>query len=718
MVNCLKWRYKNRSRTIVKHRRIERRNYKYSIMYLKQKKFKKYKKVEMKNVYVTSVRRIKRMVLAVGFFMVAVNVFAQEVSLTKPGSFAVGVNYWASYAGTHMWRDWRPEVIEQDFKQLSENGIKVLRVFPLWPDFQPIYNVYSGGGSLKYIGDKNEKPIPLSGPGSDGMSEEQLQHFEVFANLAQKYNLKLVVGLITGWMSGQLYVPPALEGKNVITDPVALEWQQKFITTFVKRFKNKPAIIAWDFGNECNVMGEVKNHSEAYVWSAVLAGTIRGEDNTRPIVSGMHSLQAENNAPWRIIDQAALTDVLTTHPYSLWTKYTSQDGINTMRTILHGAAETRMYADIGGKPALVEETGVMGPMTGGEKEKAAFARTALFSNWAHDCKGTYWWCAYDQLSFDYPPYNYASVEAELGLIKEDRTPKPVMLELKAFSNFLDKLPFKTLPERKTEAVCILTEGQDNWSVAYTSFVLAKQAGLDFQFQKAGQEIKDAPLYLLPSLKGIDPFYKDYWFKLLDKVQAGATLYMSLDDAYLPTFNDPLGIEVLTNSKRRSGISFKAKLLDDSIKFNTRAERKLMIDAKNSVVLAREEDGNPVFIKSAYGKGTIYLLTFPLEHNLTTTTGAFDKGQPAYANIYKFIAQPFTAQRVLQQPNTSVGVTEHSINDKEKVVVLVNYSTGDITTSAIIKDGWMISNALYGSKTTGNELSIKANDALVLVMKRR
>jgi len=514
--------------------------------------------------------REKLKVIVMLCMLASMQVQSQEISLTKPGAFSVGVNYWASYAGTHMWRDWRPEVIDQDFQQLSANGIKVLRVFPLWPDFQPIYNVYSGEGSLKYIGDKEENPLPLSGPGSDGMSETQLQHFGVLADLAEKHKLKLVVGLITGWMSGQLYVPPALEGKNIITDPIALKWQQKFVTTFVKRFKNKPSILAWDFGNECNVMGKADTHNQAYVWSALLAGAIKAEDNTRPVVSGMHSLQAENNAAWRIRDQATVTDVLTRHPYSLWTKYASQDAINSMRTVLHAAAETRLYADIGGKPALTEETGVMGPMTGGEKEKAAFARSALFSNWAHDCKGTYWWCAYDQLSFKYPPYNYASVEAELGLIKEDRTPKPVLYELKAFSNMLDKLPFKTLPERTTKAVCILNEGQDNWSVAYTSFILAKQAGFDFQFQKAGQPIIDAPLYLLPSLKGIDPFYKDYWFKLLDKVKAGATLYMSLDDVYLPTFNEPLGIEVVTNSKRRSKVSFAAKLLNDSLVFNTNA----------------------------------------------------------------------------------------------------------------------------------------------------
>ena len=641
-----------------------------------------------------------------------------EQPFTQPGTFAVGCNYWASYAGTHMWRDWRPEAIEQDFKQLSANGIKVLRVFPLWPDFQPIHQIYGGEGAPKYVGWADGQPLPSTGVGANGMSEVQLQHFEVLATLAQKYKLKLIVGLITGWMSGQLYVPPALEGRNILTDAESLTWQQKFVTTFVHRLKNQPAIVAWDFGNECNVMQKLDSHYPAYVWSAMLAGAIRSEDQNRPVISGMHSLSAENDAPWRIEDQAATTDVLTTHPYSLWTKYASQDGINTMRTILHAAAETRLYADLSGKPALTEETGVMGPMTGGEKEKAAFARTALFSNWAHDCKGTLWWCAYDQLSFNYPPYNYASVEAELGLIKEDRTPKPVMQELKTFSQFIDKLPFKALPARQTEAVCILTEGQDTWAVAYSSFVLAKQAGFDFRFAKAGQELADAPLYLLPSLKGIEPFHKDYWFKLLDKVKQGATLYMSLDDAYLPTFNGPLGVEVSTNSKRRGSLPFAARLGDDSLKFSAVSERKLVIDPRQTTVLAREADGNPVLLRATLGKGSIYLLTFPLEQNLTILTGAFDKGQPAYAAIYREMARPLLAQRVLTQANPFVGVTEHSLGQNEKVVVLINYSPADISTAALVKDGWKITGSLYGPQPATTALALPANDALVLTLRRK
>jgi endo-1,4-beta-mannosidase len=59
--------------------------------------------------------------------------------LTEPGAFHLGCNYWASHAGTRMWADWQPEVVERDFKLLAESGLQTIRIFPLWPDFQPIH---------------------------------------------------------------------------------------------------------------------------------------------------------------------------------------------------------------------------------------------------------------------------------------------------------------------------------------------------------------------------------------------------------------------------------------------------------------------------------------------------------------------------------------------------------------------------------------------------
>ena len=52
--------------------------------------------------------------------------------------FLLGCNYWASNAGTEMWRNWDEDAIRNDFEILSRNGVKHLRVFPVWRDFQPV----------------------------------------------------------------------------------------------------------------------------------------------------------------------------------------------------------------------------------------------------------------------------------------------------------------------------------------------------------------------------------------------------------------------------------------------------------------------------------------------------------------------------------------------------------------------------------------------------
>lgn len=633
-------------------------------------------------------------------------------SLTENGRYVLGCNYWASHAGTNMWKDWRPDVVEADLKQISDAGMTVIRVFPIWPDFQPIYQFYGGSGSLKEIRFK-DGPLSGSGPGKDGVSVDALAHFRQLADLAQKYNIKLIVGLVTGWMSGQLFVPQALEGRKILTDPASVMWQVKLVRTMVHEFKGHPAILAWDLGNECNVMENVDNSESAYVWTASITNAIRAEDQTRPVVSGMHSLTSDSKAKWRIQDQAELTDLLTTHPYPFWTPYTNQDPANTIRTILHSAAETRFYGDIGGKPCLVEETGIMGPMEANEETKVGFLRSILFNNWAHDCHGLLWWCAYDQNLLGFTPYEWNAVERDLGLFRNDRSPKPVVGEFKSFRKFLDGLPFETLPQRKKEAVCILTDGQDQWGVAYSSFILAKQAGFDIEFQHGNQPLKDAPLYILPSIKGLALINRKDWLEILDKVKDGAILYISFDQGFLSPFLEPVGIEVVTSENRSNKVSFVSG--DGAIKpFSMNSGRKLNIVTKGAQVLARENDGNPIFTVNTYGKGKIYFLGFPMEMNLTREPGSFTENPAECWKIYQTIAKEgIEKNRVVTKNDPFVGITEHDLTTDKKVVVLVNYSPVDREVSLIIKKGWTIEKSLYGKLSVKSSVTIKANDACVL-----
>jgi len=632
------------------------------------------------------------------------------ISLSEPGAFVVGCNYWASHAGINMWSDWRPEVVEADFRQLAAAGVRVIRVFPIWPYFQPIYAYYGGQGALKEIRFR-DGPLPSEGPAHYGVSPDALKEFRTLADLAAKYDLKLVVGLVTGWMSGRLLVPPALEGKKILSDPFAVMWQVKYVRAFVQALKDHPAIIAWDLGNECDVMEEV-DEGTAYTWTASIAHAIRAADATRPVLSGMHGLSPSESGSWRIEDQGELTDILTTHPYPMWTPYAGQDAKNALRTCMHAVAESRLYADVSGKPCIAEEIGMMGPMEAGDTVTAAFARTALFGLWANDCHGFMWWCAYDQNHLSFPPYEWQAVERDLGLFRTDGSAKPVLEELRKFSAFLNSLPFKKLPVRHTNAVCILTGGQDQWAVAYSAYILAKQAGVELAFQYATQPLKESGLYILPSINGTSPISRQQWLNLLEKVKGGAVLYISCNEGFLSPFNEPAGIRILSRQSRTGKVRF-ADVRDSAFQFETSAAGRFDIQPVSAKVLAAEPDNNPVLTVNQWGKGSVYFLTVPIENNLSNTPGAFGEQSAPYWRIYRMLADKAAIGRLVRESNPMVSVTEHSLSESARVLIAINYSSTDQVVQFPSSPERGTGKLLYGSPPVKGKYTIRANDALVI-----
>ena len=644
-------------------------------------------------------------------------------ALTKSGSFTVGANYWASHAGTNMWADWRPEVVDKDFKTLASAGVQVLRVFPLWPDFQPLTMQRGGRGVLAglFFG---EKPLPETEAGQAGVDEIMIQRFEEFAKLAEKHKISLIIGLVTGWMSGRLFVPPAFESLNVITDQLAIKWQVKFVKYFIKKLKKHPAIIAWDLGNECNCMANAPRPEDAWAWTSAIAGAIRLSDRSRPIVSGMHSIIPEfrHGNPWLIQDQAELCDLLTTHPYPIFTPHAGHDPLDTIRTILHATAENHFYGDIGGKPCFAEEAGTLGPMVGSYEKASAFLGSSLLSLWANDCRGLLWWCAFDQKHLQHQPYAKNAMECELGLFTKDHSPKPMAAQFAKFNRFIESMPFEKLSERTVEAVCILTSGSDQWGAAYGSFILAKQAGLDIEFQYGSQPLKDSKLYLIPSASGMTPLLKPKWLEVLEKVKTGATLYLSLDDGYFTDFNEVFGVELQSRCTGSSESSFVMHGVKDSPAVSFSPKTCFSMKADKAEILGSNVSGNPVFFKAKYGKGTVYLLTFPIEQLMITGPGSFQSGKTRDAwKIYGHVSEPFRHTRALKSNHPFLNATEHISGKNKRIYVLVNVSPEKIETELEIAPGWSVdkkhpSGLSLGKPSDGNvKISIDANSGAVLIM---
>ncbi len=646
-------------------------------------------------------------------------------SLMKPGSFVVGVNYWASHAGTNMWADWRPDVVDRDLKTLSAAGVQVMRVFPLWPDFQPLAMQRGGGGSLAglFFG---EKPLPDTEAGQAGVDEVMIQRFQKFAQLAEKHDISLIVGLVTGWMSGRLFVPPAFEHLNILTDQLAIKWQVKFVKYFIKNLKGYPAIIAWDLGNECNCMAPAPRPEDAWAWTSSIANAIRVSDSSRPVVSGMHSLIPEfkGGNSWLIQDQAELCDLLTTHPYPIFTPHAKHDPIDTIRSILHSTAENHFYGDIGGKPCFTEETGTLGPMVGSYAKASAFIRTSMYSLWANDCRGLLWWCGFDQKHLMHQPYVKTAMECELGLFTKDYKPKPMAAEFAKFRKFLDSLPFEKLPGRTVEAVCILPGGNDQWGAAYGSFILAKQVGLDIEFQYAAQPLKDSKFYMVPSAAGMHSIIRPKWNELLDKVKEGATLYLSLDDAYFTDFNESFGVELQSRYTGTSKSSFVMHGIKDGPTLSFCPKTTLAMKAGKAEILGNNVSGNPVFFKSKLGKGTVYLLTIPVEQMMITTPGSFQAEETCDTwKLYAHMAEPFLRRRALKSNHPFLNVTEHLAGKSRRIYVLVNASQEKIETDLEITSGWKLDKKYPTELSVGKladgkaKISMEANSGAVVILRK-
>ena len=622
----------------------------------------------------------------------------------KQESFFFGVNYWASHAGIYTWRDWKPEIIEEDFKKLSSAGVKVLRVFPLWCDFQPITALYDYAGIFKEVSHGDEFLDASTEEGRAGVSLSMMEKFDYFVDLAAKYGFKIIVSLLNGWMSGRTFAPEALRGKNLILDPFCVKWEVRFVKYFVKRFRDKQNIIAWEQGNECNCLSLVNNQDEAYVWSTTINDAIRSQDASRPIISGMHSLAAGEH--WKIKDQAEICDVLTIHPYILFTENCMLDKMVSPRAILHSPAEQTLYEDMGKRQCLVEEIGTLGPHMGSSERAAEFVRANLFNSWAHGSSGMLWWTAFDQMNLPYAPYEWAPVERELGIFRADGSEKLMVNELRAFDKFLKEIPYKNLPERNRDAVCLLSP--DDWNGAYGAFMLAKRAGIELRFADSSECAPKSKLYIIPGgAAGVTR--KSVFADLLKKVENGASLLITYGRENIVPFDEIIGCK--SNGRYKAGeVSFEI----DGKKLNITRDFAIDLEPCSAEVVLSDAEGKPLLTKNSYGKGYIMFFNAPIESYFAKTPAVVES-ELGYEKIYGYAARTAGIEQIVEKHNHNLALTVHKTEENSWVVVAINNTDKEIQDTLSFVN-LHLAKAYRGKIDKEGRISIPAADAVVFELK--
>ena len=631
-----------------------------------------------------------------------------KCEIFEDGGFFVGCNYWTKNAGMYMWSQWRPDVIEKELAELSKNGVEVMRVFPLWSDFQPLTGDCQIGGGYRGYRFRDNRPLPNWA----GVDDEMIGRFAWFCDCAERHGIRLIVGILTGWMSGRQFVPEVFEEKNVLTDPGAVMWGTRFVKYFVSKLKDRKAIVAWDYGNECNCMGaRAAGQAAFYNWMDHIGMAIRSQDATRPVVSGMHSLSTVETAAAPIRLNGEISDVLCTHPYQFYVPGCGREAFNTMRTELHPTAESLLYRDLGGKPCFVEELGNLGASCVSDARSAAGVRTVLFSAWANDLKGLLWWCNSDQEALEFPPYDNTPNERELGLLRQDYSPKPVMRELKAFQDFRASLPFAKLPPRKTNVVVVVPEKTDGWIPGFGAYLLCRQAGIDPVFAGAEHELPDAPMYVFCSGETDISFTYAAQRRVYEKAKKGATvLILYSGESRLTKLREHAGVEVdyctLSACERHFALADCPER-----KMNVCDKTTARLIAREAEVLGETTECEPILTKFRCGKGWVMVANGPFDRQTIARTDVVQgESVMPYYLLFRAAAKVADVKTAVTKGDCPwVALTEHPASDGKTVVVAVNFEPRAITCPIAIGGSL---GTIWRGDVTAERIRLAANEAAV------
>ena len=599
--------------------------------------------------------------------------------------FMLGVNYWPRQHAVKMWQEWASEEIDAEFKQMRDIGLDTVRVFPTWDDFQPLLEKGTGGGTREIVMRHDESVTPVECP--EMVDENMVVKFDELLAIAARHDLRLIVPLMTGWMSGVLLDVSWRKDRNIFTDPFMLKWQLLYCRYFARRYRDNDTILAWEFGNEHNCFAPCPTPETAWSWMKTITNQLRIEDPNHPVFSGMHGLvpfPQPDGVPWGIGDSAESCDVLTVHPYPIFTKGCFLDRVTDMRANMHASAESRFYQSLGRRPVLCEETGSLGNSFMSDEAAADFLRLRLYSLLANSDLGCLWWCYSDFTRKEMIPYKWNQMESDgLGITDTAGNVKPTGLEYSKFRLVVDKVGGRLPATSRRAAIVIMNKPRESlWPLYFNTFILCKQAGLEADFVYPTDDLAAYRLLLCPGVASVRNYDVKSWRRLVEHTKKGAVLYLSSDGASLPDMTETFGIDL---REKRPNPDGPGPILSapgcpgvlEGFEYSSPVphEWRLDIEGSGAKPLLQTADGSPALTEFKCGRGTALYLTVPVETLMAQTKYAFE-GNPTY-RIYDYLkGTSDTAQQIdIREPN--VERTYHRVSDDQGYRVLVNYQEREV-----------------------------------------
>jgi endo-1,4-beta-mannosidase len=324
-----------------------------------------------------------------------------------PPAVRFGVNYTPSEGWFHHWLDFDLDAVRADLDSIAALGLDHIRVFPLWPYFQPNRTL---------------------------IRPRAVEQLVALADAAAERGLDVNVDGLQGHLSSFDFLPAWTQTwhrRNIFTDPEVVEGEAVYLRTLAAALADRPNFIGMTLGNEVNQFAAGPHPDPDHITpeqaEAWLRRLLAACEEGAP---GKLHLHASYDAAWYQVDQpftpehsARLGAVTAVHSW-VFNGTAQRHGRTGVATEQHAAyliELSKAWADDPHRPVWLQEVGAPAPLIPPE-HAAAFTEVTVAN--ALDCPdvwGVTWWCSHD-VSRDLA--DFPELEYSLGLLTSDRQTKP------------------------------------------------------------------------------------------------------------------------------------------------------------------------------------------------------------------------------------------------------------------------------------------------------
>lgn len=357
-----------------------------------------------------------------------------------------GVNYVPSRNWWYSWLDWDRQSIEEDLEAIERLGMDHIRIFCLWPMFQP---------NASYV------------------SPQALDRLEELLDIADRHNLDVEITVLNGFLSGFAFYPGFAHAsskyklKNIFTDREMIEAEKYLLTKLAERVGGHDRFLGFDLGNEINVLQNYRNELTIAEGDSWLVEMMEYCDEIAP---GKLHVNGVDHGPWfenTAFSREALAREGTATSIHTWIEFTGARsrfdalGIGCIHLVEYCIELARAYSQDRKRQIWVQEFGASPEWMPADQIPEFAEQTIINALSCDNVWGLTWWCSHD---LDKNLKGFHSLEYELGLLDNKNNIKPAGERIASLIKKLKANPVE--PVKRSTALVLPDDIFDPGEVEY------------------------------------------------------------------------------------------------------------------------------------------------------------------------------------------------------------------------------------------------------------